>query len=104
MTVFRLGPKLTFDEGNLGLRHEVAAAVATGTRAFVVNVGAVIAIDSYGLAELASSHTAVTRAGGRLVFCELSHKVREVLTVTRLGAIFETRASEGDAMAVFGNA
>jgi anti-anti-sigma factor len=83
------------------LRRAVAAALNAGARAFVVNAGAVAEVDSYGVAELASSHTACARRGGRLVFCELTVKLREVLLVTRLDRVFESYPTEAEALAAF---
>ncbi len=99
VTVVKPGPSLTFDDGNLGLRRTIGLRVDGGARAFVVNMGAVGAIDSYGVAELVSCHTTMTRSGGRVILCALSPKVREVLAVTRLDTVFAVRESEAAAVA-----
>ena len=97
--VLKAGRSLTFDDGNLGLRRTVGAQLEAGGRAFVIDMNGVTAIDSYGVAELVSCHTTVTRSGGRMILCALSPKVREVLAVTRLDGVIEVRGSEAEAIA-----
>jgi len=99
VAVLKAGRSLTFDDGDLGLCGEVASLLDAGTRAFVINVGGVAVIDSSGVAELVSCQTAISRRGGRLILCEPSPKVREVLGVTRLDGVIEARASEAEAIA-----
>jgi anti-sigma B factor antagonist len=102
VVVLRASRSLTFDQGNLGLRRQVAAQLDAGARVFVVDVSGVVEIDSYGVAELVSCHTAVTRADGRLVLCAASPKVRQVLAVTRLDSVIESFESEPAALAALG--
>jgi anti-anti-sigma factor len=97
--VLKAARSLTFDQGNLGLRRQVALQLEAGSRLFVLDVSAVTEIDSYGVAELVSCHTAVGRLAGRLVLCAPSPKVRQVLAVTRLDGVIESFASEADAIA-----
>ena len=99
MTILKAGPSLTFDDGNLGLQREVTRQLEAGARAFVLNVSAVNAIDSYGVAEVVSCHTTIARRGGRLMLAAPSRKVREVLGVTRLDGVIEIRGTEAEAVA-----
>ncbi len=99
VAVLRAARSLTFDQGNLGLRRQVDAQLHAGARLFALDLSGVTEIDSYGIAELVSCHTAVTRRDGRLVLCAPSAKVRQVLAVTRLDGVIEAFASEAAAVA-----
>ncbi|HZW72007.1 MAG TPA: STAS domain-containing protein, partial [Caldimonas sp.] len=90
---------LTFDDGHRGLRREVVSKLDAGTMGFVIDLADVMEIDSFGVAELVSCHMAVVRKGGRLIFCAPSPKVRQVLAVTRLEGVMESRESEEVALA-----
>jgi anti-sigma B factor antagonist len=77
----------------------VVSKLDAGTLGFVIDLADVTEIDSFGVAELVSCHMAVVRKGGRLIFCAPSPKVRQVLAVTRLEGVMESRESEEVALA-----
>ncbi len=99
VAIVRAPRSLTFDKGHLGLRREVGLLLDGGARAFAIDVSDVTAIDSYGVAELVSCHTAITRSGGRAILCAPARKVRDVLAVTRLDRIVEVCDTEAQAIA-----
>jgi anti-sigma B factor antagonist len=98
VTIFEVAGTLTIDHGPIGLYRALAAALGAGARALVVNVRGVSTIDSFGVSELASCHTAAVKRGARVIFCELSPKIRDILTITRLKTVFETAETEGIAV------
>jgi anti-sigma B factor antagonist len=77
----------------------IRAAVADGARVVVVNMEDATAIDSSGVSDLASGHMALTGAGGALKLCCLSKKLQDVFIITRLNSVFETYATEAEAVA-----
>ncbi|HEV8347231.1 MAG TPA: STAS domain-containing protein [Vicinamibacterales bacterium] len=92
------GP-LTIGERDFGIRRAVRTALDSGTRAFVVDLDGLTLIDSSGVAEIATTHTAVANRGGRLALCNVSEKLRDVFVITRLNTVFETHATEAEALA-----
>ena len=56
-------------------------------------------VDSSGVADLATSQTAVTKHGGRLTLCHMSQKLKDIFVITRLDKVFETYETEADAIA-----
>ena len=82
-----------------GLRRAVRAAVEQGARVLVVNLAHVTTIDSSGVADLAASHTMVAGRGGRLAFCNLTPKLKEVFGTTRLDTVLAIYETEDDALA-----
>jgi anti-sigma B factor antagonist len=61
----------------------------------------VSAIDSSGIADLASSHLVVANNGGHLKICNLSQKIRDIFLITRLNTVFDTYDTEAGAIASF---
>jgi anti-sigma B factor antagonist len=61
----------------------------------------VSAIDSSGIADLASSHMTVAGRDGRLKICNLSKKLKDIFVITRLNTVFDTYDTEADAIASF---
>jgi anti-sigma B factor antagonist len=66
------------------LREALAKVLAEGSRAVVVDLGAVKFIDSTGLGVLVGAFTAVRNAGGRLAVVNDHSAVLKVLTITAL--------------------
>jgi anti-sigma B factor antagonist len=93
-------------EGVLGVGNAVAlddvvrALVAKGRRNIVVNMTGVSHVDSTGIAMLVASYAAVNRVGGHLILAGLIARVRKVLAITHLLAVFDTSESEADALAL----
>jgi anti-sigma B factor antagonist len=85
--------------GERGLRDAIRAAIASGSRAVVVNLGEAAAIDSSGVSDLASAHMTLANSGGSLKICCLSQKMKEVFVITRLNTVFEIFESEAEAIA-----
>jgi anti-sigma B factor antagonist len=92
---------LTSAEGDPGLRLAIRLALDEGARAVVINLQDVSAIDSSGIADLASSHMALASRDGRLKICNLSKKLKDIFVITRLNSVFDTYDTEADAIASF---
>jgi anti-sigma B factor antagonist len=90
---------LTAQERDRALRRAIRAALDGGARMFVVNLRDVSLVDSSGVADLATSQTAVRKHGGRLTLCHLSQKLKDIFAITRLDKVFETYDTEADAVA-----
>jgi len=100
------GPAVILDlHGTLGvgsedcLYDEVHSLMVDGCREFVLYMADVAHVDSAGLSELVGAYIAVTHAGGRIVLANLSRRVRQVLSVTKLLEMFEVADSETEAVA-----
>jgi anti-anti-sigma factor len=77
----------------------IREAVADGTRILVVNLEDATTIDSSGVSDLASGHKVLAKNGGALKLCCLSKKLKDILVITRLDAVFETYQTEAEAVA-----
>jgi anti-sigma B factor antagonist len=90
---------LTSNESDPGVRIAVRSAVESGVRVVILNLQNVSDIDSYGVAVLASTHMSAVSRGGRLLFSNLSRKLKHLFAITRLDTVFELYETEQEAIA-----
>jgi len=104
IAILDLQGKLTMNDGAELLRDTVASIVFQGERKVVLNLGGVPYMDSGGLGELVRCHLIVQReTGGAIKLVNLTSKISDLLTITRLVTIFDTFDSEQAALASFGD-
>ena len=61
-------------------------------------------IDSAGLGEIVRTYTTVSRQGGALKLVNLTKRITDLLSITKLLTVFETFDLEKDAVASFQSA
>ena len=86
---------------NNGLRTVIDNLLVSGATKIVVNLEHVNSVDSAGLGALIEMHRKTKAKGGRLVLAHLGPKLRQALEIARLLTLFETFATEADAVASF---
>lgn len=101
VTVVELGGRLTLGDASAQLRNTLRDLVAQGKKKIVLDLGEVVYIDSSGLGELVSGFTSVKNQGGQLKLSNLTQKVNDLLTITKLYTVFEIHDSEQNAVASF---
>ena len=84
-----------------GLRTTIDNLLLSGATRIVVNLEDVNFVDSAGLGTLIEIHRKTKAKGGRLVLAHLGPKLRQALEIARLLTLFETFATEADAVASF---
>ena len=84
-----------------GLRATIDNLLSSGATRIVVCLEHVNSVDSAGLGTLIEIHRKTKAKGGRLVLAHLGPKLKQALEIARLLTIFETFASEADALASF---
>jgi anti-sigma B factor antagonist len=94
--------KITKGEAERMLRDHLHELEERGHTKIVVNLGGVSYIDSSGLGELVRGYTSLRRAGGRLCLTQLNARLVDLLNLTKLSDIFETYATDADAVASLG--
>ncbi len=99
--VLDLHGKLTIGDGDELLKDKINSLVQQGHTKIVLNLGDVPYVDSAGLGQMVSSFRTVTRSGGSLRLLNLTARIREVLTITKLLTVFDTYESESEALASF---
>jgi anti-anti-sigma factor len=84
-----------------GLRTTIDNLLLSGATRIVVNLEDVNFVDSAGLGTLIEIHRKTKDKGGRLMLTNLGPKLRQALEIARLLTLFETFATEADAVASF---
>ena len=98
VTILDLQGKILIGEGDDVLRDAVSKLVDSGKTKILLNLADVPYVDSAGLGEIVRCYTTVSRKGGRLKLINLTNKIRDLLSITKLLTVFETFESEPDAL------
>jgi anti-sigma B factor antagonist len=97
--VLDMSGKLT--QGDAMFKDKIHSMVNQGHNKILINMAGVTYIDSAGLGELVGAFTTVKRAGGSVKFQNVTGKVKDLLTITKLVTVFETFDQEQDAIKSF---
>jgi anti-sigma B factor antagonist len=101
VVILDLKGKITLGEGDELLKDKVNSLLNQGHRKIVLNLAAVPYIDSAGLGEIVRTYTTVSRQGGSLKLLNLTKRITDLLSITKLLTVFETFESESDAVGSF---
>ena len=101
VVVLDLKGKITLGEGDELLKDKVNSLVNQGQKKIVLNLADVPYIDSAGLGEMVRTYTTVSRQGGSLKLLNLTKRITDLLSITKLLTVFETFDSENEAVRSF---
>jgi anti-sigma B factor antagonist len=101
VVVLDLKGKITLGEGDELLKDKVNSLVNQGHKKIVLNLADVPYIDSAGLGEVVRTYTTVSRQGGSLKLLNLTKRITDLLSITKLLTVFETFESESEAVRSF---
>jgi anti-sigma B factor antagonist len=93
--------QITLSDGGTLLKDKINSVVSQGSKHILINLGGVSYVDSSGLGELVGAYTTVTRAGGRLKLENMTKKMYDLMTITKLLTVFETFDTEQEAVNSF---
>ncbi len=101
VTILDLKGKMTLGEGDELLKDKINSMVLQGQKRLLLNLEGVPYIDSAGLGEIVRTYTTVSRQGGSLKLLNLTKRIQDLLSITKLLTVFETFDNEGDAVRSF---
>ena len=101
VVVLDLKGKVTLGDGDELLREAVNRLAEKGQKKVVLNLAEVPYIDSVGLGEIVRTYTTVSRQGGSLKLLNLTKRITDLLSITKLLTVFETFDSESEAVQSF---
>jgi len=101
VVVVDLNGKLTIGEGDALLREKVDSLIQQGHTNLLLNLGEVPYVDSAGLGEIVRTFTTVKHQGGTLKLINLTKRIKDLLTITKLLTVFDTYDSEAEAVGSF---
>jgi anti-sigma B factor antagonist len=99
--VLDLSGQITFTQGDALLKDKIHSLVHQGDKKLLVNLAKINYIDSAGLGQLVGAYTTVTQAGGQLKLVNLTKRIHDLLTITKLTTVFETFDSEQEAVKTY---
>jgi len=99
--ILDLHGKIMIGEGDDALREAITRIVDSGQSKIVLNLADVPYVDSAGLGEIVRCYTTVSRKGGRLKLLNLTKKIKDLLSITKLLTVFETYDTEDEAVKSF---
>ncbi|HSF19916.1 MAG TPA: STAS domain-containing protein [Vicinamibacteria bacterium] len=102
VTILDLQGKMLIGEGDELLREKINTLVENGTTKIVLNLGEVPYVDSAGLGEIVRCYTTVSRKDGKLKLLNLTKRIHDLLSITKLLTVFETYESEEEVVKSFG--
>ena len=98
VTILDVKGKLTLGAGDEVLKDKINSLVLQGRKKLVLNLAEVPYIDSAGLGEIVRTYTTVSRQGGSLKLLNLTKRIEELLSITKLLTVFDTFDSEAEAV------
>jgi anti-sigma B factor antagonist len=101
VTVLDLHGKMLIGEGDELLREKINQLVENGTQKIVLNLAEVPYVDSAGLGEIVRCYTTVSRKNGKLKLLNLTKRIHDLLSITKLLTVFETYDSEEEVVKSF---
>ena len=101
VTILDLSGKITIGEGSVALRTAIRRMLEEGKKKILLNLAGVGYVDSSGIGELVSSYTAINKDGGQLKLLNLTQKIQDLLTITKLLTVFDAYDNEAEALNSF---
>src|SRR4051812_40272560 len=98
VTILNLAGKVTLGEGDLLLKDKLHSLLNQGRKDVLLNLAQVSYVDSAGLGAIVSAYTTMTRQGGSLKLANVTKKMQDLLSITKLLTVFETFDSEDEAL------
>ena len=101
VTILDLKGKMTLGEGDELLKDKINSLIHQGQKKLLLNLEGVPYLDSAGLGEIVRTYTTVSRQGGNLKLVNLTKRITDLLSITKLLTVFETFDSEAEALKSF---
>ncbi len=101
VTVLDLKGKMTLGEGDELLKDKINSLLANSRKKLILNLEGVPYIDSAGLGEIVRTYTTVSRQGGSLKLLNLTKRIEDLLSITKLLTVFDTFDNEDEAIKSF---
>ncbi len=104
VTILDIKGRMTMGEGDELLKDKINSLLLQGRTKIVLNLEDVPYIDSAGLGEIVRTYTSVSRQSGSLKLVNLTKRITDLLSITKLLTVFDTYDSEADAVRSFSSA
>ena len=99
--ILDLEGKLTIGEGDELLKDKINSVLHQGHRNLLLNLADVPYVDSAGLGQMVSTLHTVNRQGGKLKLLNLTKRIEDLLSITKLLTVFDAFDNEQEALDSF---
>jgi anti-sigma B factor antagonist len=89
------------DGGDVVLKDKMQSLVQQGRKKVLLNLAEVSYVDSAGLGEIVQSYATVMKNGGALKLLNVTKRIKDLLSITKLLTVFECFDSEAEAVTSF---
>ncbi len=93
--------KIAAGDGDVRIRDAIQDLAVRGARKIVLNFADVPYMDSVGLSTIVRSHLTLSQDGGQLRLLNVPRRLADLLSVTRLTAVFDTFDDEATVIESF---
>jgi len=105
VTIVDVSGKITLgDAGDTLVKDKIRSLVQQGRRKLLLNLADVAYVDSAGLGAIVQSYTTVTNQGGGLKLLNVTKRLKDLLSITKLLTVFDTFDNEAEAVTSFSTA
>jgi anti-sigma B factor antagonist len=101
VTILDLKGKITLGDGDEVLRDRINSLALQNRLRVILNLEDVPYIDSAGLGVIVRTYTTIRRQGGQLKLVNLTKRITDLLSITKLLTVFETFDTEAEALQSF---
>ena len=101
VTVVDLEGKLMLGEDTEQFRTRIRELLNSGAKKILLNMGNVTYLGSSGVGELVRAYASASSQGGQLKLLNLTKRIHDLLSITKLLTVFETYENEMRAMDSF---
>lgn len=99
--ILDLTGKLTIGEGDELLKDKINSVLHQGHKKLLLNLSNVPYVDSAGLGQMVSTLHSVNRQGGKLKLLNLTSRIKDLLSITKLLTVFDSFDDEREALDSF---
>ena len=102
VVIVEVSGKITLGEGGDAiLKDKMRSLIQQGHKKLLLNLGDVSYVDSAGLGEIVQSYATVTKNGGKLKLLNVTKRIKDLLSITKLLTVFECHDNEAEALKSF---
>ena len=101
VTIVDVSGKITLGDGDIERKDKLRSLVQQKRKQLLLNLANVSYVDSAGLGAIVHSYATVKNQGGSLKLLNVTKRLQDLLSITKLLAVFETFENEAEALRTF---
>jgi anti-sigma B factor antagonist len=101
VAIIDISGKITLGSGNSELRDKVSEVLEAGKKSILLNLAELSYLDSSGVGTVVGCFTSSQNRGATLKLVNLTKKMKDLLSITKLLTVFETFEDEQEAINSF---